>query len=146
MRIGRQSGGVVVRAESGPARSRPGMPVLAAGPLTVASGHTPPREGPAVPDTTPRTVPELLLDRVARTPDEEAFRYPMADRWESLTWQQTLERIRAVAAGLLAKGVEPEQRCAILSSTRMEWVLADYGILCAGGATTTIYPSSMPDE
>jgi long-chain acyl-CoA synthetase len=99
-----------------------------------------------VPDTSPRTVPELILDRVARTPDEEAFRYPLADRWESLTWKQTLERIRAVSAGLLAKGVEPEQRCAILSSTRFEWVLADYGILCAGGACTTIYPSSTPDE
>jgi long-chain acyl-CoA synthetase len=96
--------------------------------------------------TSPRTVPEMLLDRVALTPDEEAFRYPLADRWESLTWKQALERIRAVAAGLLAKGLEPEQRCAILSSTRMEWVLADYGILCAGGASTTIYPSSTPDE
>jgi long-chain acyl-CoA synthetase len=96
--------------------------------------------------TSPRTVPELLLDRVARTPGEEAFRYPVAGGWESLTWKQALERIRAVASGLLAKGVEPEQRCAILSSTRVEWVLADYGILCAGGATTTIYPSSTPDE
>ncbi len=96
--------------------------------------------------TPPRTVPELLLDRVAATPDEEAFRYPVADRWESLTWRQALERIRTVACALLAKGVEPEQRCAILSSTRVEWVLADYGVLCAGGATTTIYPSSTPDE
>ncbi|HEY6104617.1 MAG TPA: long-chain fatty acid--CoA ligase [Anaeromyxobacteraceae bacterium] len=96
--------------------------------------------------TSPRTVPEMLLDRVALTPEDEAFRYPLADRWESLTWRQALERVRAVAAGLLAKGVEPEQRCAILSSTRMEWVLADYGILCAGGASTTIYPSSTPDE
>ena len=96
--------------------------------------------------TTPRSVPELLLDRVARTPDEEAFRHPVGSRWESLTWRQSLERIRAVAAGLLAKGLEPEQRCAILASTRMEWVLADYGILCAGGATTTIYPSSTAEE
>ena len=96
--------------------------------------------------TSPRTVPEMLLDRVALTPEDEAFRYPLADRWESLTWKQALERIRAVATGLLAKGLELEQRCAILSSTRMEWVLADYGILCAGGASTTIYPSSTPDE
>lgn len=96
--------------------------------------------------TSPRTVPEMLLDRVALTPDDEAFRYPVADRWESLTWKQALARIRTVACGLLAKGVEPEQRCAILSSTRVEWVLADYGVLCAGGATTTIYPSSTPDE
>ncbi len=99
-----------------------------------------------MPEASPRTVPEMLLDRAARTPDEEAFRYPLDGRWESLSWRQTLERIRAVACGLLAKGLEPEQRCAILSNTRMEWLLADYGILCAGGATTTIYPSNTAEE
>ncbi|HEY7725419.1 MAG TPA: long-chain fatty acid--CoA ligase, partial [Anaeromyxobacteraceae bacterium] len=50
------------------------------------------------------------------------------------------------AAGLAALGLGPEERCAILSGTRIEWLLADYGILCAGGATTTIYPSSTADD
>jgi long-chain acyl-CoA synthetase len=94
----------------------------------------------------PRTVPELLLWRVEQTPDEEAFRYPEGKGWESLTWRQALERIRAVATGLLALGLEPEQRVSILSSTRHEWVLADFGILCAGGATTTLYPSNTAEE
>jgi long-chain acyl-CoA synthetase len=94
----------------------------------------------------PRTVPELLLWRVEQTPDEEAFRYPAGGGWESLTWRQSLERIRAVASGLLALGLEPEQRVSILSSTRYEWILADYGILCAGGATTTLYPSNTAEE
>jgi long-chain acyl-CoA synthetase len=94
----------------------------------------------------PRTVPELLLWRVEQTPDEEAFRYPAGGGWESLTWRQSLERIRAVASGLLALGLAPEQRVSILSSTRYEWILADYGILCAGGATTTLYPSNTAEE
>ena len=94
----------------------------------------------------PRTVPELLLWRVEQTPDEEAFRYPSGGGWESLTWRQSLERVRAVASGLLALGLEPEQRVSILSSTRYEWILADYGILCAGGATTTLYPSNTAEE
>jgi long-chain acyl-CoA synthetase len=94
----------------------------------------------------PRTVPELFLWRVEQTPDEEAFRHPAGGGWESLTWRQSLERIRAVATGLLALGLEPEQRVSILSSTRVEWVLADYGILCAGGATTTLYPSNTAEE
>jgi long-chain acyl-CoA synthetase len=99
-----------------------------------------------VPAPTPRTVPDLLLDRVAKTPDLEAFRYPAGDGWESLSWKGTLDRVRAVAAGLLDLGLEPEQRCAILSGTRIEWILADLGILCGGGATTTIYPSSTAEE
>ena len=99
-----------------------------------------------MPETAPRTVPELLLDRVKRTPDSEAFRYPDGAGWRSLTWKGTLDRIRAVACGLADLGLGREQRGAILSGTRVEWILADYGILCAGGATTTIYPSSTADE
>ena len=99
-----------------------------------------------MPDMPPRTVPELFLDRVGRTPDSEAFRYPLQGGWRSLTWTETEGRVRAVSSGLRSLGVEPEQVCAILSSTRIEWVLADYGILCAGGATSTIYPSTMAEE
>jgi long-chain acyl-CoA synthetase len=97
-------------------------------------------------DTTPRNVPELFLDRVGKTPAAEAFRYPEAGGWRSLTWAETEARVRAVAGGLRALGLEAEQPAAILAATRIEWVLADYGILFAGGATTTIYPSSTADE
>jgi long-chain acyl-CoA synthetase len=99
-----------------------------------------------LPDTQPRTVPELFLDRVGRSPGVEAFRYPSDGGWRSLTWAETEARVRAIASGLRALGVAPEQVCAILSSTRIEWVLADYGILCAAAATSTIYPSTMAEE
>ncbi|BDG04652.1 AMP-dependent synthetase/ligase [Anaeromyxobacter oryzae] len=95
----------------------------------------------------PRTVPELFLDRVGRTPAAEAFRYPAPDgAWRSLTWADTEARVRAIASGLRALGLEGEQVCAILSQTRIEWILADLGILCAGGATSTIYPSTTAEE
>ncbi|MBH5334795.1 long-chain fatty acid--CoA ligase [Streptomyces pactum] len=95
----------------------------------------------------------LFLQRVAETPDREAFRYPVPpasgqgpDEWTPLTWQQTADRVFAMAAGLMALGVRPEERVAIASNTRIEWVLADLGVLCAGAATTTVYPSTNADE
>lgn len=98
-------------------------------------------------DLAPRNVPELFLERVGRTPDAEAFRHPVdPGGWRSLTWAQTEARVRSISAGLRALGVSSEQICAILSATRIEWVLADFGILFAGGATSTIYPSSTPEE
>jgi len=97
-------------------------------------------------DLAPRNVPELFLERVGKTPTAEAFRYPLDGGWKTLDWSETEARVRAIASGLRALGVRDEQVCAILSSTRIEWILADYGVLCAGAATSTIYPSSLADE
>ncbi|MFF9273968.1 AMP-dependent synthetase/ligase [Streptomyces griseosporeus] len=101
----------------------------------------------------PPSVAGLFLDRVAATPDAEAYRYPVPpasgegpDEWRSLSWAQAAERVYAIAAGLIELGVQPEQRVALASSTRLEWILADLGIMCAGAATTTVYPQTNADE
>ncbi|MBA2806097.1 long-chain fatty acid--CoA ligase [Streptomyces sp. KM273126] len=101
----------------------------------------------------PPSVAALFLERVAATPDAEAYRYPVPsssnagpDEWKSLSWAQAAERVHAIAAGLIELGVQPEQRVALASATRVEWILADLGIMCAGAATTTVYPSTNADE
>jgi long-chain acyl-CoA synthetase len=87
-----------------------------------------------------------FLDRVRVSPDKEAFRYLDNGNWVSATWQQTAERVEALAAGLLALGIEPQQRVGIASSTRYEWILADLAIMCAGAATTTVYPTTNAED
>jgi long-chain acyl-CoA synthetase len=94
----------------------------------------------------PASVGRMFLDRVEATPNQEAFRHRIGDEWRSLTWQETKDQVWRLSAGLLSLGVEAEQRVAIASSTRVEWVLADLGIMCAGAATTTVYPSTTPDD
>jgi long-chain acyl-CoA synthetase len=88
----------------------------------------------------------MFLDRVEKSSSREAFRYPEGDTWESVTWKQAGERVTSLAAGLLSLGLEPEQRVGIASSTRYEWILADLAIMCAGGATTTVYPSTNAED
>ncbi|MCX4762085.1 AMP-dependent synthetase/ligase [Streptomyces sp. NBC_01275] len=101
----------------------------------------------------PPSVAGLFLERVAATPDAEAYRYPVPaasgegpDGWKSLSWAQAAERVYAIAAGLIELGVQPEQRVALAASTRVEWILGDLGIMCAGAATTTVYPQTNADE
>ncbi|WP_036376508.1 long-chain fatty acid--CoA ligase [Micromonospora sp. ATCC 39149] len=95
-----------------------------------------------------RSIPDMFLKRVAATPDNPAFAHPAPDDsgpvW--LTWAQVGQRARAVAAGLHGLGVGQEDPVAILSSTRLDWVIADFGIMCAGGATTTVYPTTEPED
>ena len=92
------------------------------------------------------SLPQLLARRVHDTPDREAYRYPVGEQWRSMTWRQAGERIKAIAAGLLSFGLDREDRVGILCNTRVEWLLADLGIMAAGGATTTVYPSSTAEE
>ncbi|MEU6542072.1 AMP-dependent synthetase/ligase [Streptomyces sp. NPDC046859] len=101
----------------------------------------------------PPSVATLFLERVAATPDAEAYRYPTPpasgegpDDWKSLSWAQAAERVHSIAAGLIELGVQPEERVALASSTRIEWILADLGIMCAGAATTTVYPQTNAEE
>jgi long-chain acyl-CoA synthetase len=89
------------------------------------------------------SVARMVLHRVAATPHAEAFLYPQNGDWESVTWQQVGERIERIAAGLIALGIQPEDRVALASATRYEWVLVDFGVMCAGAATTTVYPTTI---
>jgi long-chain acyl-CoA synthetase len=104
-------------------------------------------------ESRPPSVAVLFLERVAATPDAEAYRYPVPpesgegpDGWRSLTWRQAADRVTAVAAGLMDLGVRPEQRVAIAANTSVDWILTDLGVVCAGAATTTVYPSTNAEE
>ncbi|MBE1593046.1 AMP-dependent synthetase/ligase [Nonomuraea angiospora] len=92
------------------------------------------------------SIPSLLRDRIAATPDAEAYRFPSDDGWASLSWREVGERVRGLALGLAGLGSGPGKRVSILCSTRVEWILADLAVLATGAATTTIYPSNTAAE
>lgn len=102
-------------------------------------------------DTGHRSIGQLFRAQVARNPEGRAFAGPSpittttaagAIGTTSLTWQETAEQVYGLAAGLVGLGVEPGDRVGIASGTRVEWILADLAVMCAGGATTTIYPTT----
>lgn len=94
-----------------------------------------------------RSVGAMLVSRAEADPHKTAFRFPDAnEQWQSLTWQQTRDYAYDLAAALLSVGLGMEDRVAIASTTRIEWILSDLAIMCAGGATTTIYPTTHSDD
>ena len=93
-----------------------------------------------------KSLVEMFHHTVEATPDADAMFGRRGGVWYSQSWRETGDQVRRVACGLLSLGLEKSQRCAILSATRPEWVVADLGILAAAGATTTIYPSNTAEE
>ncbi len=79
-------------------------------------------------------------------PRDEVFARRTAQGWDGVSAETFLAEVRAVAKGLLAAGVEPGDRVALLSRTRYEWTLLDYAIWFAGAVTVPIYESSSAEQ
>ncbi len=97
-------------------------------------------------DITPRTLPEIVLATVARSPHGVAARVKRDGEWISLAWNELEDMARRYAAGLIALGVEPGDRVAIIGNTTIEWALSELGIHMAAATSVPIYQSNLPHE
>ncbi|NMO22072.1 long-chain fatty acid--CoA ligase [Pyxidicoccus fallax] len=87
-----------------------------------------------------------LLELARRSPDKPLFSRRVGDRFEALTAGDIVRTVRRLARGLMALGVEPGQRVALMSRTRVEWALLDYAILAAGATTVPMYETSSASQ
>jgi long-chain acyl-CoA synthetase len=71
-----------------------------------------------------------------------ALRWKRDGAWHDISFPELGDRVRAIARGLIALGVEPGDRVAIISETRPEWTCADLGALAIGATIVPIYPTS----
>ena len=79
-------------------------------------------------------------------PDHVIFQRLVDGSWADVTCAQAAEQIRSAAKGLIAAGVEPGDRVAILSATRYEWPILDFAILSVGAVTVPIYETSSAEQ
>jgi long-chain acyl-CoA synthetase len=79
-------------------------------------------------------------------PDGVGLKRKVGGAWAPVTWREFAAEVRALAAGLIAAGVEPGDAVALMSRTRYEWTLLDFAILSAGGVTVPIYPTSSLEQ
>ena len=87
-----------------------------------------------------------VRDLAATSPDGVLFKRPKNFDWVDVTVAEFLEDVYAVGKGLVANGIEPGDRVVIMSDTRYEWTVLDYGIWAAGAITVPIYPSSSTSQ
>src|SRR5688572_20524054 len=92
------------------------------------------------------TVPALFWHRVTARGDKVAMREKDRGIWKAYTWGQYGEAAKAIGSGLMALGMQPGERVAILSDNNKEWLFCDLGALCAAGVSTGIYPTDSPAQ
>ncbi len=66
--------------------------------------------------------------------------------WQDVTCAEFRDEVVGLARGLIAAGVGPGDRVALMSKTRYEWTLIDYAIWTAGAVTVPIYETSSPEQ
>jgi long-chain acyl-CoA synthetase len=79
-------------------------------------------------------------------PDHPIFQRVVDGTWTDVTCAQAAEEIRSAALGLIAAGVKPGDRVAILSATRYEWAILDFAILSVAAITVPIYETSSAEQ
>jgi len=94
----------------------------------------------------PRNLGEMLMAQVRKSPDAVAAQFKQAGQWRDMTWRAFGDRVRKISDGLVALGVQPGDRVAVLAATRLEHPLVDAGIWSHGAIAVPIYQSNTPAE
>ena len=92
------------------------------------------------------TLPELLIDNARRSGEKVALRKKEFGIWQTLTWNEFLERVRNFSLGLVQLGLEPGNKVAIVGDNRPEWIIAELATQAAGGVSIGIYQDSVASE
>lgn len=103
---------------------------------------------PAVVEADPKAnVTDLLVQRLAETPDSALFSLPTADGgWEDVTTRQFYDQVVALAKGLISSGIKPGEKIGFMCKTRYEWTLVDFATWFAGAVLVPIYETSAPSQ
>jgi long-chain acyl-CoA synthetase len=89
---------------------------------------------------------DVVFRRAADEPDAVVIRRKSGDGWQDVTARQFRDEVLPLAKGLIAAGIQPGERVALMSRTRYEWTLIDYAIWSAGAVTVPIYETSSAEQ
>ena len=81
-----------------------------------------------------------------RMGDKIAMRFPSLGRFRDISYRDVRRQADRAAAGLITLGIAPGDRVGILSENRVEWPIADLGILSAGAADVTMHAPLSADQ
>jgi long-chain acyl-CoA synthetase len=92
------------------------------------------------------TLTDDVFDLAERWPEHPGFSRRVDDRWVPVTYRELADQVTKLAAGLLARGLQPGDRVALFSHTRFEWLLFDYAVWAAGGVSVPVYETSSAEQ
>ncbi len=93
-----------------------------------------------------KTIPSLFQTQAQTLGDATLYHVKRAGVYQPISWRQVKADVEALAAGLIARGVQPGDRVAILAENSYEWVTSDMAILHAGAISVTLHFPLTPTQ
>ncbi|MFK0116884.1 AMP-dependent synthetase/ligase [Streptomyces sp. NPDC090994] len=104
------------------------------------------RTAPLVTPPATGSTADIPFTNAAEAPDAVVLRRQVDGEWLPVTAAAFAGEVTAVAKGLIAGGLEPGGRVAVMARTRYEWTVLDFAVWAAGGQTVPVYPTSSADQ
>ena len=94
------------------------------------------------------TLIKVFTDNARRFGSDTIVKYKpeKGSPYVDVSWREMSDLVQAFASGLIESGLAPGDHLAILSANRLEWIVADLGVMMAGGVTVPIYHTNTPDQ
>jgi long-chain acyl-CoA synthetase len=92
------------------------------------------------------TLPKLLRERARLAPQDVALREKDLGIWQRVSWEDYLGHVRRVCLGLVSLGLRADDKVAILSENRREWLYAELAAMSASAVGVGVYPTSPAQE
>jgi long-chain acyl-CoA synthetase len=93
-----------------------------------------------------RTLYQVLEESARQYGDAPALRQPSGGEYLTYSWNQYKQAADEIAAGLRSLGIGKGDVVALNSETRLEFYLADLGIMANGSIAAAMYPSYPPKD
>jgi long-chain acyl-CoA synthetase len=90
--------------------------------------------------------PVLFFQQVDRQKDRVALRRKEYGIWNRISWREYGRKVKEAAGGLLALGLQPGDRVAILGDNRPEWLICHLASMSVGCITCGVYSTSAPEQ
>ncbi|MGJ5751661.1 long-chain acyl-CoA synthetase [Streptomyces puniciscabiei] len=104
------------------------------------------RTAPLAPRGSGGGIADIPFTNAREAPGSVVLRRRQNGTWRPVTAEAFAREVTAVAKGLIAAGLEPGGRVAVMSRTRYEWAVLDFAVWAAGGQVVPVYATSSAEQ
>ena len=90
------------------------------------------------------TVSQMFNQVTSENSNRDLYFYKKAGNWVGISGSEIRSTVKDIAFGLQSLGIGNGSNVALLSNNSPRWAMSDYGIICSGAATVSVYPTLIP--